>query len=234
MRQVGGDHQTMLFSATLDGQVGSLVRSYLVDPVVNEVESPSETVESMEHRFLKVHYMDKVKVAAAIARGAKRTLVFVATKVACDRVADEMRMLGMNAEAIHGDLPQPKREKALARFYEGTIPVLVATNVAARGLHVEGVDIVMHFDPPDDPKTYLHRSGRTARAGESGLVVTLVEWDQVNEVIRIQRQAGLNIPIVKMFSNDQRLGDLAAWDPPAEDAPIRPPAPRLGRRRRRR
>jgi superfamily II DNA/RNA helicase len=188
----------------------------------------------MEHRFLKVHYMDKVKVAAAIAGGAKRTLVFVATKVACDRVADEMRMLGMNAEAIHGDLPQPKREKALARFSEGKIPVLVATNVAARGLHVEGVDIVMHFDPPDDPKTYLHRSGRTARAGESGLVVTLVEWDQVNEVIRIQRQAGLNIPIVKMFSNDQRLGDLAAWDPPAEDAPIRPPAPRLGRRRRRR
>jgi superfamily II DNA/RNA helicase len=234
MRQVDGDHQTMLFSATLDGQVGSLVRSYLVDPVVNEVESPSETVESMEHRFLKVHYMDKVKVAAAIAGGAKRTLVFVATKVACDRVADEMRMLGMNAEAIHGDLPQPKREKALARFSEGKIPVLVATNVAARGLHVEAVDIVMHFDPPDDPKTYLHRSGRTARAGESGLVVTLVEWDQVNEVIRIQRQAGLNIPIVKMFSNDERLADLATWVPPSEDAPIRPPAPRLGRRRRRR
>jgi superfamily II DNA/RNA helicase len=113
--------------------------------------------------------------------------------------------------------------------------VLVATNVAARGLHVEGVDIVIHFDPPDDPKTYLHRSGRTARAGESGLVVTLVEWDQVNEVIRIQRQAGLNVPMVKMFSNDERVADLSNWHPNQEDAPIKAATGRpLGRRRRRR
>jgi superfamily II DNA/RNA helicase len=235
MRTVNEDHQTMLFSATLDGQVGSLIRAYMQDPIEHEVASTTETVETMEHRFLKVHYMDKAKVAAAISRGADRTLVFVRTKYGCDRVAKELRDLGVNARAIHGDLPQRKREQSLSRFADGSSSVLVATNVAARGLHVEGVDIVIHYDPPDDPKMYLHRSGRTARAGESGLVVTLVEWDQVNEVLRIQKQAGLNIPMVKMFSNDERLADLAGWEPPQDDAPFRAPTGRpLGRRRRRR
>jgi superfamily II DNA/RNA helicase len=235
MRSVEADHQTMLFSATLDGAVGALIRSYMHDPIFHEVASATETVETMEHRFLKVHHMDKVKVAAAIARSAERTLMFVRTKVACDKVTKELRDLGVAARAIHGDLPQRMREKALGGFADGRTPVLVATNVAARGLHVEGVDIVLHYDPPDDPKTYLHRSGRTARAGESGLVVTLVEWDQVNEVIRIQRRAGLNIPIVKMFSNDERLGDLATWDPPEDEVPFRDTTGRrLHRRRRRR
>ena len=235
MRNVDSEHQTMLFSATLDGQVGSLIRAYMRDPIEHEVVSTTETVETMEHRFLKVHYMDKAKVAASIAHSADRTLMFVRTKHGCDRVADQLRDLGVNAQAIHGDLPQHKRERALTRFADGTCPVLVATNVAARGLHVEGVDIVLHFDPPDDPKTYLHRSGRTARAGESGLVVTLVEWDQVNEVLRIQKEAGLNIPIVKMFSNDERLDDLTAWEPPEDEAPFREiTGRRLGRQRRRR
>jgi superfamily II DNA/RNA helicase len=235
MRNVQSEHRTMLFSATLDGQVGTLIRSYMNHPIAHEVASSSETVETMEHRFLKVHYMDKIKVAAAIAGSAERTLMFVRTKVACDKVARELRDLGVAARAIHGDLPQRAREKALAGFADGHSPVLVATNVAARGLHVDGVDIVVHYDPPDDPKTYLHRSGRTARAGESGLVVTLVEWDQVNEVIRIQRQAGLNIPIVKMFSNDERLRDLTTWEPPDDQAPIKTtPTRSLGRRRRRR
>jgi superfamily II DNA/RNA helicase len=235
MRTVDSEHQTMLFSATLDGQVGSLIRAYMENPIEHEVVSTTETVETMEHRFLKVHYMDKAKVAAAIAQGAERTLMFVRTKHGCDRVAADLRDLGVGAQAIHGDLPQRKREQALARFADGRSPVLVATNVAARGLHVEGVDIVLHFDPPDDPKTYLHRSGRTARAGESGLVVTLVEWDQVNEVLRIQKQAGLNIPMVKMFSNDERLADLTSWEPPEDEAPFRATTGRpLGRRRRRR
>ena len=235
MRTVDSEHQTMLFSATLDGQVGSLIRAYMDNPIEHEVVSTTETVETMEHRFLKVHYMDKAKVAAAIAGSAERTLIFVRTKHGCDRVAADLRDLGVGAQAIHGDLPQRKREQALARFADGRSPVLVATNVAARGLHVEGVDIVLHFDPPDDPKTYLHRSGRTARAGESGLVVTLVEWDQVNEVLRIQKQAGLNIPIVKMFSNDERLADLTTWEPPEDEAPFRVSTARsLGRRRRRR
>lgn len=230
MRTVKPDSQTMLFSATLDGQVATLIRAYMEDPIQHEVESPTITVETMEHRFVKVHAMDKVKVAAAIARATGRTLMFVATKYRCDEVARKLRDEGVEARAIHGDLPQAKREQALAGFSAGRSPVLVATNVAARGLHIDDVDIVVHYDPPDDPKTYVHRSGRTARAGESGLVVTLVEWDQVNEIIRIQRRAGLNIPIVKMFSNDPRLGDLLSWEPPEELAPIKSSG---GRRRRR-
>ena len=234
MRDVPEEHQTMLFSATLDEQVGSLVRSYMTDPTGHEVASATDMVETLTHRFLKVHYMDKVKVAAAISRGVDRTLVFVRTKRACDKVARELRAENVTAQAIHGDLPQRKRDQALSGFANGTNPVLVATNVAARGLHIEGVDIVIHFDPPDDPKMYLHRSGRTARAGEAGLVVTLVEWDQVNEVIRIQRRAGLNIPMIKMFSNDERLADLASWEPPEDQVPIRTGGRPLGRRRRRR
>jgi superfamily II DNA/RNA helicase len=236
MRTVAADRQTMLFSATLDGQVSGLILNYMSEPAVHEVESAVVAVETMEHRFLEVHHMDKARVAAAISRGADRTLMFVRTKHGCDRVARELLELGVSARAIHGDLPQRKREQALQQFAEGSAPVLVATNVAARGLHVEGVDVVIHYDPPDDPKTYLHRSGRTARAGESGLVVTLVEWDQLREVIRIQAQAGINVAIVKMFSNDPRLLDLGAWKPPAEDAPVRKAAPYRGppRRRRRR
>lgn len=234
MRGVSGGHQTMLFSATLDDQVATLIKSYMTDPIGHEVASATKTVDTMTHRFLKVHYMDKVRVAAAITRSVERTLIFVRTKRSCDRLAKDLRSEGVDARAIHGDLPQPKRERALDGFASGSTSTLVATNVAARGLHIEGVDIVVHYDPPEDPKMYLHRSGRTARAGEAGLVVTLVEWDQVNEVIRIQRRAGLNIPIMKMFSNDERLADLARWEPPRERAPIREASRRLGRRRRRR
>lgn len=232
METIPEGYQTLLFSATLDHQVKELVDRYMDDPVRHEIASPTETVDTMEHRFLRVHYMDKVKVAAAISRGAYRTLMFTRTKGGSDRLARELRRDGVQAEAIHGDLPQFKRERALKRFSDGEIPVLVATNVAARGLHIEAVDIVMHYDPPDDPKTYLHRSGRTARAGEEGLVVTLVEWDQVNEVLTIQRRAGLNVPVVKMFSNDERLANLTSWEPPEEMAPFK--AGSAAKRRRRR
>jgi len=236
MREVPESHQTMLFSATLDGQVGTLIRKYMTDPIAHQVETPMQTVDTSDHRFLQVHYMDKVKVAAAIAAAGKRTLMFVRTKYGCDRVARELRDEGVQAQAIHGDLHQSKRQKALDDFANGKTPVLVATNVAARGLHIDNVDTVLHYDPPDDPKTYLHRSGRTARAGESGLVVTLVEWDQLNEVLRIQKQADLNEPVVKMFSNDERLMDLASFVPDPADAPFRSAAARRlsgGRRRRR-
>jgi len=220
MAQLPEERQTFLFSATLDHQVGELIDKYMTDPTVFEVDSGTDTVETMEHRFLKVHYMDKAKVVAEISKYNDRILAFTRTKAGADRVARDLKELDVATAAIHGDLPQRKREQSLQRFSEGRIHVLVATNVAARGLHIDGVDVVIHFDPPDDPKTYLHRSGRTARAGEEGLVVTLVEWDQVNEVLGIQRRANLNVPIVKMFSNDERLADLSAWEPPPEEAPF--------------
>jgi superfamily II DNA/RNA helicase len=231
MSQIPEERQTFLFSATLDHQVKELIDRYMTDPVNHEVQSESETVDSMEHRFLKVHYMDKAKVVTELSRHNDRVLAFTRTKAAADRLSRDLRELGVAAAPIHGDLPQRKREQSLSRFSDGEVKVLVATNVAARGLHIDGVDVVVHFDPPDDPKTYLHRSGRTARAGEDGLVVTLVEWDQVNEVLGIQRRAELNVPIVKMFSNDERLADLAAWEPPPEEAPFK--AKSIKKRKRR-
>lgn len=221
MSGISAEHQTFLFSATLDGQVGTLVSAYMDQPARHDAEPDGETVTTMEHRFLKVHHMDKVKMAAAIAATSSRTLLFVRTKIECDRVAKNLREAGVEAHAIHGDLQQRQRDRALSGFSDGSTSILVATNVAARGLHIDDVDVVVHYDPPDDPKTYLHRSGRTARAGESGLVVTFVEWDQVNEVLGIQRRAGLNVPIIKMFSNDERVTNLAAWKPDPELAPFR-------------
>ena len=213
LRNANRVEQTLLFSATLDGVVDTLINRYQHDPVMHEIESKSVTVEEMEHRFLQVHQMDKVKVAAAIARNANRTMMFVRTKRGADRLAEQLGREGVRAMAIHGDLRQNAREKALSDFSAGKLPVLVATDVAARGIHVDEVDVVVHYDPPEDHKAYLHRSGRTARAGESGVVVTLVLWDQELEVKRLMKRIGVEQPIVEVFSNDPRLADLAAWDP---------------------
>jgi superfamily II DNA/RNA helicase len=206
------EHQTMLFSATLDGAVKRLVDRYMHDPVFHEVAEDEPTVEQMEHRFLLVHQLDKVKVAAAIARGTSRTLVFCRTKRGADRLVSQLRREGVRALAIHGDLRQGAREKALADFTSGKVTVLVATDVAARGIHVDDVEVVVHYDPAEDHKAYLHRSGRTARAGRSGVAVTLMLWNQENEARLVQRRLGLQVPFEEVFSNDPRLADLAAWD----------------------
>jgi len=220
LRQVDEKHQTLLFSATLDGAVDRLVSRYQHEPMLHEVESKQVTVEEMAHRFLLVHEMDKVKVAASIARGANRTMMFTRTKRAADRLARSLKDEGVSAAAIHGDLRQKERERALSNFGEGQLSVLVATDVAARGIHVDDVDVVIHFDPPDDHKNYLHRSGRTARAGESGIVVTLVLWNEELEIKRLQRRLGLDQPLVEVFSNDKRLADLAGWDPGTDEGSV--------------
>ncbi|MFA5884347.1 MAG: DEAD/DEAH box helicase [Acidimicrobiia bacterium] len=217
--RITAPHQTMLFSATLDGAIRRIVDRYLNDPVAHEVESNEPTVDEMEHRFFYVHQLDKVKVAAAICRGVERALVFTNTKRAADKVAQQLEHEGIKAMAIHGDLRQPARERALAQFSTGKVPVLVATDVAARGLHIDGVDVVIHYDPTDDSNSYLHRSGRTARAGLTGVAVTLMLWNQENEVRAVMRRLALTMPIVEVFSNDPRLADLAAWDP-ADEADV--------------
>ncbi len=215
LRRLEAPHQAMLFSATLDGDVDRLVRDELTDPVRHEVISSSKTVTEMEHRFLLIHQMDKVKVTAAICRASGMALVFARTKRGADRLTDLLRKEGVDARAIHGDLRQQLRERALQQFSSGQLPVLVATDVAARGIDVDGIDVVVHFDPPEDHKGYLHRSGRTARAGKDGLVVTLVLWNEQREVERMQKRVGISVPVVEMFSNDSRLADLSAWDPSA-------------------
>ena len=218
LRHVPNGGQTMLFSATLDGAVGRLVNR-MTNPAVHAVEDAEPTVESMTHRFIQVHQMDKARLVGRVAEASGRTLVFCRTKRAWDRLAADLVKLGVGAWPIHGDLTQSQRERALARFVDGSQPVLVATDIAARGIHVDEVETVIHYDPPEDPKSYLHRSGRTARAGASGLVVCLVEWNQQLAVTQLQRRLGLvDIPQVEMLSNDDRLADLAGWDPAVQVA----------------
>ena len=215
LRHIPGSHQTLLFSATLDGVVDALIKRYQTDPAMHEVASPSVTVDQMQHRFLKVHDMDKVRVAARIIEGSNRTIVFVRTKRAADRVAENLTKEGVKASAIHGDLRQSQREKALKDFSDGKLKALIATDVAARGIHVDDVDVVVHYDPPEDHKAYLHRSGRTARAGANGVVATLVLWNEELEVKRLLKRLKLDQPIVEVFSNDKRLADLSLFLAPA-------------------
>ena len=211
-------HQTLLFSATLDGAIDRLVKRYLTDPVFHEVASDTQTVSLMVHHFLNVHQMDRVKVAATICSSFDKTIIFCRTKRGADRLVEQLQKEGVNAAAIHGDLRQSQREKALADFMAEKLPVLVATDVAARGLHIDAVDCVMHFDPPEDQKAYLHRSGRTARAGSTGVVVSLLLWNQIMEAQVTMKRLGLKRPIVEVFSNDPRLKDLANWEPTMEDS----------------
>jgi superfamily II DNA/RNA helicase len=215
MRKVPNDRQTLLFSATLDREVDVLVRRYMQDPVLHEVVSDTQTVDEMLHRFLKVHELDRIKVLAAISEGVSRTLVFVRTKRGADKLVSQLKREGVAAAAIHGDLRQSAREKALRDFQEEEHGVLVATDVAARGIHVDDVDVVVHYDPPEEHKSYVHRSGRTARAGNEGMVVTFVLWDQELEVERLQRRLGMREKIIEVFSNDPRLANLVALDSPA-------------------
>ena len=216
LRNVSSDRQTLLFSATLDGVVNTLIRRYQQDPSMHEVASDEITVDEMTHRFIAVHKMDKSKVAATISRSAGRTIMFCRTKAMADRLAGDLQDFGVKAAAIHGDLRQSSREKSLRDFSDGRLEALVATDVAARGIHVDDVDIVIQYDPPSDHKTYLHRAGRTARAGSTGLVVTLSLWDEELDIKRLQKRIDVIQPITEMFSNDARLDDLVGWDPLAD------------------
>ena len=218
LRRAEKDHQTLLFSATLDGMVGALISRYQTDPVTYEVASRELTVAEMEHRFLAVHEMDRVRVAARIIEASNRTIIFSRTKWGADKLTGKLVGEDVRAAAIHGDLRQVQREKALSDFKMGRIKCLVATDVAARGIHVDDVDVVIHYDPPSDAKTYVHRSGRTARVGKSGVVVSLVLWNEELEVRKLLRRLGMKQPIVEVYSNDVRLDDLMAWDPADEAA----------------
>jgi superfamily II DNA/RNA helicase len=216
LRKMTSRKQTLLFSATLDSAVDQLVRRYLNDPVLHEVISQTVTVDQMEHHFFKVHEMDKAEVTASVVRGADKALVFVKTKRGADRVTTALKAAGVRAGAIHGDLHQGVRERAMIDFAAGKIHTLVATDVAARGLDIEGVDLVVHYDPAEDHKAYLHRSGRTARAGLAGVVVTLGLWNEELMIERLQRRLGLKVPFIEVFSNDPRLGDLVGSGDEAE------------------
>jgi superfamily II DNA/RNA helicase len=187
--QVPPGGQRLLFSATLDGQVDTLVRRYLTDPVRHMVTPTAAAAALMDHQIRTVQPGDKVAVAAELAGRPGRTLLFVRTKHGAARLARQLERAGVRAGALHGNLAQPARTRALAAFAAGTVPVLVATDIAARGIHVDGIDLVVHYDPPAEAKAYLHRSGRTARAGAAGTVVTLALPEQATDVAKLHRSA---------------------------------------------
>jgi len=231
------DGQRLLFSATLDNEVATLVDRYLHDPVTRAVASATAPVETMDHHVLLVSREDKPQIVQEIAAREGRTLFFVRTKHGADRVVKQLRREGVQASALHGGKAQNARNRAIDAFKDGSIPVLVATDVAARGIHVDDVSLVVHVDPPADPKDYLHRAGRTARGGESGVVVTLVTSDERRDVDTLMRQAGVRPEI-----NDARPGSAAlvevtgAREP--SGIPVAAPAPpqqqpSTGARRRR-
>ena len=205
--------QTMLFSATLDGDVGHLIRHYLDDPVEVAIDAATDTVGTMHHLFLAVHHMDKDRVIGSIGQSIPKMIVFCQTKRLCDRVSRSLQDLGVDAAALHGDLQQSTRERVLQRFAEGKLSVLVATDVAARGIDIDDIGAVIHYEPAPDVKDYLHRSGRTARAGRDGWAVTLVEYNQHTQMRVLQR--GLRLPSnppIEVFSNNPNLRDLAAFE----------------------
>ncbi|MFF5919685.1 DEAD/DEAH box helicase [Streptomyces flavochromogenes] len=204
--QIPGGGQRMLFSATMENEIGTLVKRYLTDPVTHEVDSAQGNVTTMTHHVLVVKPKDKAPVTAAIAARKGRTIIFVRTQLGADRIAEQLRDAGVKADALHGGMTQGARTRTLADFKDGYVNALVATDVAARGIHVDGIDLVLNVDPAGDHKDYLHRSGRTARAGRSGVVVSLALPHQRRQIFRLMEDAGVD-------ASRHIVGGAGAFDP---------------------
>ncbi|MFE6662142.1 DEAD/DEAH box helicase [Streptomyces sp. NPDC057697] len=216
LKQVEPDGQRMLFSATLDKNIDRLVKMFLTDPVVHSVDPSAGAVTTMEHHVLHVaDETDKKAVATRIAARDGRVIMFVDTKRAADRFAKRLLASGVRAAALHGGRSQPQRNRTLEQFKNGQVTALVATNVAARGIHVDDLDLVVNVDPPTDHKDYLHRGGRTARAGESGSVVTLVLPEEKREMTRLMADAGIAPRTTRIKSSDEELTRLTGAREPS-------------------
>ncbi len=214
MDKVPAGGQRLLFSATLDKGIDTLVESYLADPVTHSTDEAQASVATMDHHILLVDPAHKKVVTAHVANRGGNTIVFARTKLGADRIALQLREQGVFAAALHGGLSQAARNRVLGAFRDGDLPVLVATDVAARGIHVDDVGVVMQVDPPADHKDYLHRAGRTARAGEKGTVVTLALPHQKRLMQRIADQAGLEVTPERVAPNDERLRELTGANAP--------------------
>ncbi|HEY9327836.1 MAG TPA: DEAD/DEAH box helicase, partial [Streptomyces sp.] len=233
LKQVEEGGQRMLFSATLDKNIDRLVKMFLTDPVVHSVDPSAGAVTTMEHHVLHVlDETDKRAVATKIAAREGRVIMFVDTKRAADRFAKRLLASGVRASALHGGRSQPQRNRTLDQFKTGEVTVLVATNVAARGIHVDDLDLVVNVDPPTDHKDYLHRGGRTARAGESGSVVTLVLPEEKREMTRLMQDAGIAPRTTRIRSSDEELTRITGAREPSGIAIVievpqpTPPKPR--------
>ncbi|MEU4585955.1 DEAD/DEAH box helicase [Kitasatospora aureofaciens] len=206
--QVAEGGQTMLFSATLDRNVDRLVRRFLKDPVAHSVDPSAGAVSTMEHHVLHVQNFDKDATIAHIASRDGRVIMFIDTKHGADRLVDDLLANGVKAAALHGGKSQPQRTRTLEQFRTGQVTALIATNVAARGIHVDGLDLVVNVDPPGDHTDYLHRGGRTARAGESGTVVTLVLPNQRRGMARVMATAGITPVTTRVSAGDEELARI--------------------------
>ncbi|MEV0372095.1 DEAD/DEAH box helicase [Streptomyces sp. NPDC050636] len=215
LNQVREDGQRMLFSATLDRNVDKLVRRFLSDPVVHSVDPSAGAVTTMEHHILHVHGTDKHATTVEIAAREGRVIMFLDTKHAVDRLTKDLLASGVRASALHGGKSQPQRNRTLQQFKSGQVTALVATNVAARGIHVDNLDLVVNVDPPTDHKDYLHRGGRTARAGESGSVVTLVLPNQRREMTRLMATAGISPQVTQVRAGDAELTRITGAQAPS-------------------
>ncbi|MFD5325808.1 DEAD/DEAH box helicase [Streptomyces sp. NPDC127092] len=227
MRQVRSDGQRLLFSATLDGNIDRLVQQFLSDPVVHSVDPSAGAVTTMEHHLFHVlDETDKKAVTTRIAARDGRVILFLDTKRSADRLAKRLLNSGVLAAALHGGRSQSQRTRTLEQFKNGQVTALVATNVAARGIHVDDLDLVVNVDPPADHKDYLHRGGRTARAGTSGSVVTLVLPDQKRDVDRTMAHAGIQARTTRITSSDPQLAALTgAREPSGVAVTLDVPAP---------
>ncbi|MER7925733.1 DEAD/DEAH box helicase [Streptomyces sp. NPDC096057] len=236
LAQVPADGQRLLFSATLDRDVEQLVKEHLHDPVHASVDQVAGSVATMDHHVLNIHAADKYATATEIAARDGRVLMFLDTKAGVDQFTRHLRASGVRAAALHSGKSQPQRTHTLGQFKDGAITVLVATNVAARGIHIDALDLVVNVDPPADAKDYLHRSGRTARAGESGRVVTLVTPNQRRDVNRLMSEAGIRPTVTQVRSGEEQLTAITgAKRPPTTtkssggNAPFRGMGTRPGR-----
>uniref|UniRef100_UPI0038B34D85 DEAD/DEAH box helicase n=1 Tax=Catellatospora vulcania TaxID=1460450 RepID=UPI0038B34D85 len=222
--------QRLLFSATLDGDVDTLVKRFLNNPVTHSTNPAEASVSTMDHMMLLIPPQEKFKVTAAIANRPGRTIMFARTQMGVDRLVDQLREVGVRAGGLHGGKTQSVRTRTLAQFKEGRMSVLVATDVAARGIHVDGVSLVVHIDPPKDPKDYLHRAGRTARAGESGAVATLVLPKQRRSTISMMEKAGVAKPAEhRLRVDDPKLVELTGAVEPSGQPVVEEPEPRFQR-----
>jgi superfamily II DNA/RNA helicase len=231
LAQTPATGQRMLFSATLDGDVDQLVRRFMTNPVTHSTAPPVAAVSTMEHHLLLIPPADKFAIAASIAARPGRTIIFVRTQLAVDRLAGQLAEVGVRAGALHGGKHQRVRTRTLAEFREGRMDVLVATDVAARGIHVDAVSLVLHLDPPRDSKEYLHRAGRTARAGESGAVATLVLPKQRKSTLAMLQKVGVTPEQTWVRPGDAALTELTGARTPT-GTPVRAEQPPQGNAQR--
>jgi superfamily II DNA/RNA helicase len=218
--QTSDDRQVLLFSATLDGPVAKLVADFQHNPVRHEVGPKGPDVHAANHHFWVVNREDRVATTAKVIDRLGSTIVFTRTRHGADRLAKQLGKSGVKAEPIHGGRSQGQRDRALAAFKKGHASALIATDVAARGIHVNGVSAVVHFDPPAENSTYLHRSGRTARAGATGNVVSLLDGSQKKDARKMQRGIGIDEPLTDPNVNELEIPTFDAAEAPRQTKPV--------------